>query len=77
LGRCLAGAGPGRRAALPGTPLAVDLEELSELLEASLGEEGGRVDLETGEVWRASTVENFAEPEHEETLDLEDPNRWL
>jgi hypothetical protein len=67
----------GRRAAPPGTPLPVGLEKLSELLEASLGEEGGRVDSETGEVWRASTVEYFAEREPEKAPDLEDPNRWL
>jgi hypothetical protein len=52
------------------------LEELSALLEASLGEEGGRVDLETGEVWRAS-VEYFAGQEPEEAPDFEDPDRWL
>jgi hypothetical protein len=57
--------------------LPVDLEELSELLEAGLGEEGGRVDLETGEVWRASTIEYFAEEEPEEAPDFEDPDRWL
>ena len=39
----------GRRSAPPGTPLPVDLEDLSDLLEASLGEEGGRIDLQTGE----------------------------
>ena len=58
-------------------PLPVDLEELSELLEASLGEEGGRIDLETGEVWRASTIEYFAEQEPEQAPDFEDPDRWL
>jgi hypothetical protein len=39
-----------RRPKPPGTPLRVDLDELSDLLEASLGEAGGRVELETGEV---------------------------
>ena len=47
----------GRRPAPPGRPLPVDLDELSGLLETSLGEEGGRIDLETGEVWPASTIE--------------------
>ncbi len=47
------------------------------LLEASLGEEGGRIDLETGEVWPASTIEYFAEQEPEQAPDFEDPDRWL
>lgn len=42
----------GRRPPPPGQPLPVDLEELPDLLETRLGEEGGRVDLLTGEVWR-------------------------
>ena len=67
----------GRRPAPPGRPLPVDLDELSALLEASLGEEGGRIDLETGEVWPASTIEYFAEQEPEQAPDFEDPDRWL
>jgi hypothetical protein len=67
----------GRRPVPPGTTLAVDLEDLSDLLEAGLGDEGGRVDLETGEVWRASTIEYFAEQEAEQAPDFEDPDRWL
>ena len=67
----------GRRPAPPGRPLPVDLDELSALLEASLGEEGGRIDLETGEVWHASTIAYFAEEEPEQVPDLEDPDRWL
>ncbi len=47
----------GRRPAPPGRPLPGDLDELSALLEASLDEEGGRIDLETGEVWHPSTIE--------------------
>ena len=70
-------AATGRRPAPPGRPLPVDREELSALLEAGLGEDGGRIDLETGEVWRASTIEYFAEQESEEAPDFEDPDRWL
>jgi hypothetical protein len=67
----------GRRPPLGGTVLPLDLDDLSELLEASLGEEGGRIDLQTGEVWRASTMEYFAEAEPEKAPDFEDPDRWL
>jgi Uncharacterised protein family (UPF0158) len=67
----------GRRPAPPGRPLPVDLEERSELLEAGLGEDGGRIDLETGEVWRASTIQYFAEEEPGEAPDFEEPDRWL
>jgi hypothetical protein len=67
----------GRCPTPPGTPLPVDLEELAELLEAGLGEEGGRIDLETGEVWHASTIEYFSEQEPAEAPDFEDPDRWL
>jgi hypothetical protein len=55
----------------------VDLDELSALLEASLGEDGGRIDLESGEVWHASTIEYFAEEEPGQAPDLEDRERWL
>ncbi len=60
-----------------GKPPARRLEELSELLEAGLGEDGGRIDLDTGEVWRASSIEYFAEQEPEKAPDFEDPDRWL
>src|SRR5438105_2540352 len=35
----------GQREPSPLVPLAVDLEDLSELIEAGLGESGGRIDL--------------------------------
>ena len=60
--------------ALP--PVAVDLEELSELLEAGLGDDGGRLDLQTGEAWSASTIE-YAEDSGEELPDFTAEGRWL
>jgi hypothetical protein len=67
----------GRGPTPPGTPLPVDLEELSDLLEASGGSDGGCIDLETGDVWAASTIEFFSEKPEEDTPDFEDPDRWL
>jgi hypothetical protein len=67
----------GRRPAPPLKTLAVDLEELSMLLETGLGEDGGAIDRQTGEVWRASTIEYFKEAMAEEAPDLEDSDRWL
>lgn len=60
-----------------GRPLAVDLEDVSELLEASLGEEGGRIDLESGEVWRAATIQYFIQEEPDNAPDFDDSDRWL
>ena len=57
--------------------LAVDLEELSMLLEAGFGEDGGVIDLHTGEVWRASTIEYCREEVDGEAPDFDDPDRCL
>lgn len=67
----------GREPAPSGTPLPVDLDELSELLETGLGAEPGRVDVQTGEVWHASTIEYVTEEEQEDAPDFGDPDRWL
>ena len=57
-------------------PLPVDLEELSDALEESLGADSGLLELQTGEVWSAPAVEYAVE---EGELDVEDldPKRWL
>ncbi|MBV8980976.1 MAG: hypothetical protein JO086_08765 [Acidimicrobiia bacterium] len=55
--------------------LAVDLEELSELLEDELGADGGRIDLHTGEVWTQSALEY--QDEIGEALPVDDDERWL
>lgn len=57
-------------------PLRVDLEELSELLEAGLGEDGGLLDLKTGEVWAAAAIE-YATESDEDHPDFDDADRWL
>jgi len=56
--------------------LAVDLEELSEVLESGLGEGGGLVDLDSGEVWSLTAIE-YADDSEEEAPDFEVPGRWL
>jgi len=55
--------------------LAVDLEELSELLEDELGADGGRIDLHTGLVWTQSALEY--QDEIGEALPVDDDERWL
>jgi hypothetical protein len=67
----------GRRPAPELKILAVDLEELSMLLEAGFGEDGGVIDLHTGEVWRASTMEYFRGEMAGEAPDFDDPDRCL
>ncbi|TQC46084.1 hypothetical protein EEB14_28205 [Rhodococcus sp. WS4] len=52
-------------------PLAVDLEELSSLLEGDPAYGGGRIDLRTGETW-PTMIEDDASDEADD-----DPDRWL
>ena len=69
-------AAAGRRAWPALRPLCVDLEELAELLEAGLGEDGGLLDLKTGEVWAAAAIE-YANESDEAHPDFDDSERWL
>ncbi len=55
-------------------PLAVDLDELADVLEGDPVNGGGRVDLRSGEVWPRPALE-YAEDIDEELDD--DPDRWL
>jgi hypothetical protein len=66
----------GRRTPVPAKALPVDLDELSGLLDTGLGEEGGAVDLVTGEVWAAAAIE-YADESDDEAPDLDDADRWL
>lgn len=57
-------------------PLAVDLEELSTILEGDPVYGGGRIDLTTGEVWHRSTLED-SDADDIQDLDLDNEERWL
>jgi Uncharacterised protein family (UPF0158) len=67
---------------IPGLrPLPVDLDELAGILEGDPVYGGGRVDLETGEVWPVPSVdyawEIGQEEEDEDEDESDDPDRWL
>jgi len=66
----------GRRPAPELRLLAVDLDEVSEVLESGAGEGGGLIDLDSGQVWSLSAIE-YAEETEEEVPDFEAPDRWL
>lgn len=53
-------------------PLAVDLEELSSMLEGEVAYGGGRIDLQTGETWPTMIVDEAFNDESDD-----DPDRWL
>ena len=70
----LAGAGPTPML----RPLAVDLEQLADILEGDPGSTGGAVDLRTGEVWPQSTIEYASEGGDDlEAPDFDDSERCL
>ena len=58
-------------------PLPVDLELLSEVLEQGLGEDPGRLDITTGEVWPASAIEYALDSDTDDVARLAEPGRWL
>jgi len=58
------------------TPLPVDLEELAMSLEGDPIHGGGRIDLQTGEVWPQAAVDYAQEMGGHDEAD-EDPDRWL
>ncbi|MEP6816519.1 MAG: UPF0158 family protein [Marmoricola sp.] len=57
-------------------PLAVDLEELAMVLEGDPVYGGGRIDLETGEVWPQPAID-YAEETGELDETEDDSDRWL
>jgi Uncharacterised protein family (UPF0158) len=58
-------------------PLAVDLEELATVLEGDPIYGGGRIDLQTGEVWSEAAIEYAEEIGEENAAEADDPDRWL
>jgi Uncharacterised protein family (UPF0158) len=58
-------------------PLAVDLEELAMVLEGDPVEGGGRIDLQTGEVWPKAAIEYAKEIGEESEDEEDDPDKWL
>lgn len=61
----------------PLNPLPVDLELLSDVLEQGLGEDPGRLDITTGEVWPATAIEYALDAETDDVARLAEPGRWL
>ena len=57
-------------------PLVVDLEELAMVLEGDPVYSGGRIDLQTGEVWPNAALEDF-EDTAENDWDIDGPERWI
>lgn len=56
--------------------LPVDLDQLADVLEGDLITGGGRVDLQTGEVWPQSAIDD-PDQMREHSDDELDPRRWL
>jgi hypothetical protein len=57
--------------------LPVDLEELASILEGDPALGGGRIDLQTGEVWPLAAIEYAQEIGEEDAEEEDDPDRWL
>lgn len=58
-------------------PLAVDLEQLADLLEGDPMHGGGQLDLRTGEIWPQAAIDYAMEIGELGEEDLEDRDRWL
>jgi hypothetical protein len=57
--------------------LAVDLDELSGILEGDPTHSGGRVDRQNGEVWHTAAIDYARETGEENDTVTDDPDRWL
>jgi hypothetical protein len=58
-------------------PLPVDLEELASIREGDPMNGGGRVDLNTGEVWHGAAIDYAREMGDEDDDESENAERWL
>lgn len=58
-------------------PLAVDLDQLADILEGDPIHGGGQIDLRTGEVWPQAAMDYAREIDELSEEDLDDPDRWL
>jgi hypothetical protein len=58
-------------------PLAVDLEQLADILEGDPIHGGGQIDLRTGEVWPQAAMDYASGIGKLGEEDLDDPDRWL
>jgi hypothetical protein len=58
-------------------PLPVDLDELAGILEGDALQDGGLIDLTTGEVWPQAAIEYAPETGEEDEDASDDPERWL
>lgn len=58
-------------------PLPVDLEDLAGALEGDPSHGGGRVDLQTGQVWPQLAIDDAHEFGEDDLDEGDDPDRWL
>jgi hypothetical protein len=58
-------------------PLAVDLEQLADILQGDPMHGGGQIDLRCGEVWPQAAMDHASEIGELGEEDLEDRGRWL
>ena len=59
------------------TPMAVDLEELANILEGDPAYGGGRIDRRTGEVWPQPAIDYAVEMGDEDESESQSSDRWL
>lgn len=58
-------------------PLPVDLADLAGVLESDPGHGGGRVDLQTGQIWPQLAIDDAQELGEDDPDEGHDPHRWL
>lgn len=63
--------------AVPLRPLPVDLEQLAAILEGDPRDVGGRIDLNTGEVWPQAAFDYARENDVDHDDDEDEDSRWL